>query len=96
MIKCRRRQATGPQKLKKLSTVFFSFFVGGSGSDGCGSGSDGCGSGIGRRITASTSLGRTPTFGVILKTIEKLIKNWNELLPVGSSETNKFDQKRFG
>ena len=32
MMKCRRRQATDPQKLKKLSTVVFSFFVGGSGS----------------------------------------------------------------
>ena len=26
MIKCRRRQATDPQKFKKLSTVVFSFF----------------------------------------------------------------------
>ena len=25
MIKCRRRQATDPQKIKKLSTVVFSF-----------------------------------------------------------------------
>ena len=33
-------------------------------------------------------IGRTSTFGVILKTNEKLIKNWNELLLVGSSETN--------
>ena len=40
-IKCRRRQATDPQKLKKLSTVVFSFIVGGcesGGSDRCGSG----------------------------------------------------------
>ena len=41
-------------------------------------------------------IGRTPTFGVILKTNEKLIKIWNELLLVGFSETNKFDQKQFG
>ena len=41
-------------------------------------------------------IGRTPTFGVILKTNEKLIKNWNELLLVGSLETNKFNQKQFG
>ena len=40
--------------------------------------------------------GRTPTFGVILKTNEKLIKICNELLLVGFSETNKFDQKQFG
>ena len=40
-------------------------------------------------------IGRTPTFGVILKTNEKLIKIWNELLLV-YSETNKFDQKQFG
>ena len=44
---CRRRQATDPQKLKKLSTVVFSFFVGGSGSGGSGSRSDRCGSGSG-------------------------------------------------
>ena len=36
-------------------------------------------------------IGRAPTFGVILKTNEKLIKIWNELSLVGSSETNKFD-----
>ena len=56
MIRCRRRQATDPQKLKKLSTAVFSFFVGGSGSGGsdrCGSGS---GIGSGRKITASTFL----------------------------------------
>ena len=41
-------------------------------------------------------MGRTPTFGVILKTNEKLIKIWNELLLVGSLETNKFDKKQFG
>ena len=41
-------------------------------------------------------IGRTPTFGVILKSNEKLIKNWNELLLVGSSDTNKFNQKKFG
>ena len=41
-------------------------------------------------------IGRTPTFRVILKTNEKLIKIWNELLLVGSSETNKFDKKQFG
>ena len=40
-------------------------------------------------------IGRTSTFGVILKTNEKLIKIWNELLLVGFSETNKFDQKQF-
>ena len=39
---------------------------------------------------------RTSTFGVILKTNKKLIKNWNEILLVGSSETNKFDRKQFG
>ena len=39
--------------------------------------------------------GRTPTFGVILKNNEKLIKNLNEFLLVGSSETNKFNQKQF-
>ena len=39
---------------------------------------------------------QTPTFGFILKTNEKLFKNWNELMLVGSSETNKFNQKRFG
>ena len=27
MIKCRRRHATDPQKLKKLSSVVFSFFL---------------------------------------------------------------------
>ena len=42
MIKCRRKQAKDPQKLKNLSMVVFSFFVGGSGS-----GSDMCGSGSG-------------------------------------------------
>ena len=41
-------------------------------------------------------LGQTPTIGVILKTNEKLFKNWNELLLVGSSETNKFNQRQFG
>ena len=41
-------------------------------------------------------MGRTPIFGDILKSNEKLIKNWNELLLVGSSETNKFNQKQFG
>ena len=41
-------------------------------------------------------IGRTPTFGVTLKTNEKIIKIWNELLLVGYSETNKFDQKQFG
>ena len=47
MMKCKRRQATDPQKLKKLSTVVFSLFVSGSGRDGSGSGSDRCGSGSG-------------------------------------------------
>ena len=42
MMKCRRRQATKPQKLKKLLIIVFLFFVGGSGSVG--------------KITASTSL----------------------------------------
>ena len=37
------------------------------------------------------AIGRTPTFGVILKTNEKLFKSWNELLLLGSSETNKFN-----
>ena len=41
-------------------------------------------------------IGRTLTFGVILKTNEKLFKNWNKLLLVGSSETNKFNQKQCG
>ena len=41
-------------------------------------------------------IGRTPTFGAILKINEKLIKNWNELLQVGFSEMNEFDQKQFG
>ena len=41
-------------------------------------------------------IGRTPTFGVVLKTNEKLIKNWDELMLVGSLETNKFNQKHFG
>ena len=36
MIKCRRKQATDPQKFKKLSTVVFSFFVSESGSGGSG------------------------------------------------------------
>ena len=52
MIKCRGRQATDPQKLKQLSMVVFSFFVGGSGSDRCGSRS---GIGSGQKIAASTS-----------------------------------------
>ena len=39
---------------------------------------------------------RTPTFGFILKTNEKFIKNWNELLLVGSLETNKLNLKQFG
>ena len=41
-------------------------------------------------------IGPTPTFGIILKTNEKLIKIWNELLLVGFSERNKFDQNQFG
>ena len=41
-------------------------------------------------------IGRTPTFRVILKNNEKLIKIWNELLLVGFSERNKFDNKQFG
>ena len=40
-------------------------------------------------------IGQTPTFRVILKTNEKLIQNGNELLLVGSSETNNFNQKQF-
>ena len=40
-------------------------------------------------------IGRTLTFGVILKTIEKLIKNWNELLLVESLETNKLNKSNF-
>ena len=36
-------------------------------------------------------IGQTPTFEIILKTNKKLIKNWNELLLVESSKTNKFD-----
>ena len=39
---------------------------------------------------------RTPTFKVTLKTNEKFIKNWNELLLFGSLETNKFNQKQSG
>ena len=38
---------------------------------------------------------RTPTFGFILKTNKKLIKNWNELLLVCYSKTNKFNKNRF-
>ena len=41
-------------------------------------------------------IGRTPTFEFILKTNEKFLKNWNELLLVESLETNKFNQKQFG
>ena len=41
------------------------------------------------------SIGRKPTFGVILKTNKKSIKNWNELLLVCYWETNKFNQKQF-
>ena len=41
-------------------------------------------------------IGRTPTFGIVLKPNKKLIKIWNELLLVGFWETNKFDQKQFG
>ena len=53
MMKCRRRQAADPQKLKKLSTFVFSFFVdeSASGSDRCGSGNRSC-----WKITGSTSL----------------------------------------
>ena len=40
--------------------------------------------------------GRTPIFGIILKTKAKLIKNRNELLLVCYLETNKFNQKQFG
>ena len=36
-------------------------------------------------------MGQTPTFGVILKSIKKLIKNWNELLLVCYSKTNKLN-----
>ena len=43
MIKCRRRQATDLQKLKKIVNGRFLFFVDGSGSGG--SGSDRCESG---------------------------------------------------
>ena len=39
---------------------------------------------------------RTLTFGVILKTNEKFIKNWNILLLVGSLKAHKFNQKQFG
>ena len=38
---------------------------------------------------------RTLTFGVILKSNEKLIKDWSELLLVESLDTNKFNQKQF-
>ena len=41
-------------------------------------------------------IGQTPTYGVIWKANEKLIKNWNKLLLVGFSETSKFNQKQFG
>ena len=40
-------------------------------------------------------IGRTPTLGFILKTNEKFIKNWNELLLVGSFKTDKFNHKQF-
>ena len=39
---------------------------------------------------------RTPTFGVVLKTNRKLFKNWNELLLIGSLQTNKCNEKLFG
>ena len=39
---------------------------------------------------------RTTTLGFIFKTNEKFIKNWNELLLVGSLETNNINQKQFG
>ena len=42
------------------------------------------------------SIGQTPTLGIIFKTNKNLIKNWNKLLLVCYSETNKFNQKRFG
>ena len=42
------------------------------------------------------AIARTQTFGFIFKINEKFIKNWNEILLVGSLETNKFDQKQFG
>ena len=41
-------------------------------------------------------IGLTPAFGVIVKTNEKIIKNWNKLLLVCYSKTNRFNQKRFG
>ena len=58
-------------------------------------------SGQKRGLTKSCNLcwkgkGRTPTFGVNLKTNEKLIKYWNELLLVESLETNNINQKQFG
>ena len=51
MIKCRRRQATDPQKLKKLSTVVFSFFVSGSEAEAIGVEAEAV-----DEISASTSL----------------------------------------
>ena len=48
------------------------------------------------RLCWKLGIKRTPTFGVILKTNEKLIENKNELLLVCYSETTKFNQKRFG
>ena len=40
-------------------------------------------------------MGRTTTIGVILKTNEKLILNWNELLLVGSLESNLVEIRSF-
>ena len=36
-------------------------------------------------------IGRAPTFEIILKINEKLIKNWNELLLICYSETKRFN-----
>ena len=35
-------------------------------------------------------IGRTPMFGIILKTNKKWSKNWSQLLLVCNSETKKF------
>ena len=61
MIKCRRRHATDPRKLKKLSAVVFSFFVGASGSNRCGSGS-------GRKMTVFTSPAAASSFNSLIPT----------------------------
>ena len=93
-MKCREKQATDPQKLKKMSMVVFSFFVSGSGSDRCGSGS-----GSGRKITASTSLVCRLDFknyvkvNVKFKQISKCFGNEATLVESGYLVIQKFFNK---